>query len=104
MGGQLQSAAPWLGALAALLIGTTVFHVRGSGYVTLRVFYIVFIVGVLIASFVFRRHGGSGRAVVVAVDGGGTGAAHLGRRLRHRPGTPRTPIPSRTASGPYSVR
>ena len=49
-----------LGALAALLIGTAVFHVRGSGYVTLRVIYIVVIVGVLIASFALRRRGGSG--------------------------------------------
>jgi hypothetical protein len=49
-----------LGALAALLIGTAVFHVRGSGYVTLRVIYIVVIVGLLIASFALRRRGGSG--------------------------------------------
>jgi hypothetical protein len=49
-----------LGALAALLIGTAVFHVRGSGYATLRVIYIVVIVGVLVASFALRRRGGSG--------------------------------------------
>jgi hypothetical protein len=55
-----------LGALAALLIGTAVFHVRGSGYVTLRVIYIVVIVGVLIASFALRRRGVRGRADVLA--------------------------------------
>jgi hypothetical protein len=49
-----------LGALAALLIGTAVFHVHGSGYVTLRVIYIVVIVGLLIASFALRRRGGPG--------------------------------------------
>src|ERR1017187_2355586 len=49
-----------LGALAAFLIGTAVFHVRGSGYVTLRVIYIVVIVGVLMASFAVRRRWGSG--------------------------------------------
>jgi len=59
-----------LGALAALLIGTAVFHVRGSGYVTLRVIYIVVIVGVLIASFALRRRGGSGPG---GRSGGGPG-------------------------------
>jgi hypothetical protein len=60
-----------LGALAALLIGTAVFHVRGSGYVTLRVIYIVVIVGALIASFALRRRGGSGP--VDRSDGSGGG-------------------------------
>jgi hypothetical protein len=71
-----------LGALAALLIGTAVFHVRGSGYVTLRVIYIVVIIGVLIASFALRHRGVRGLAVVLAVEvvgwGAGSEAAHSG--------------------------
>ena len=59
-----------LGALAALLIGTAVFHVRGSGYITLRVIYIVVIVGVLIASFALCRRGSSGPG---GRSGGGPG-------------------------------
>ena len=97
-----------LGALAALLIGTAVFHVRGSGYVTLRVIYIVVIVGVLIASFALRRRGGSGpagRSGGVSWDGErGRRRARSGRRLRHQLDTPRTLTPNRTGSGPYSVR
>ena len=61
-----------LGALAALLIGTAVFHVRGSGYVTLRVIYIVVIIGVLTASFALRRRGGSGSGG--RAGGGGMGS------------------------------
>ena len=84
------------------------FHVRGSGYVTLRVIYIVVIVGVLIASFALRRRGGSGPGGRSGGGGSGMGArseaAHSARRLRHQPDIPRTPIPNRTGSGPYSVR
>jgi hypothetical protein len=61
-----------LGALAALIIGTAVFHVRGSGYVTLRVIYIVVIIGVLTASFALRRRGGSGPGA--RTGGGGIGS------------------------------
>jgi hypothetical protein len=71
-----------LGALAALLIGTAVFHVRGSGYVTLRVIYIVVIVG---AHRLFRpttprgfgprgRSGGGGNGMGSGVGGGTFGA------------------------------
>ena len=72
-----------LGALAAFLVGTAVFHVRGSGYATLRVIYIVVIVGVLIASFALRRRGrsgpggrsgGGGRGMGSGVGGGTFGA------------------------------
>jgi hypothetical protein len=53
-----------LGALAALLIGPSVFHVRSSRYVTLLVIYIVVIVGVLIASFPTTPRGcGAGRSL-----------------------------------------
>jgi hypothetical protein len=74
-----------LGALAALLIGTAVFHVRGSGYVTLRVIYIVVIVGVLIASFALRRRGGSGPSGRSGGDSGmrsGVGGGTFGAPLR----------------------
>ena len=95
-----------LGALAALLIGTAVFHVRGSGYVTLRLIYIVVIIGVLTASFALRRRGCSGPGAVPAVVGWGVGSevAHSKRRFHHQPDVPRTLTPNRTGSGPYSVR
>jgi hypothetical protein len=49
-----------LGALAALLIGTAVFHVHGSGYVTLRVVYLAVIVCVIVASIAASHRGGTG--------------------------------------------
>jgi hypothetical protein len=96
-----------LGALAAFVIGTAVFHGRGSGYVTLRVIYIVLIFGVLMASFATRhRARGSGLYGVLAAVGLGAGseAGHSERRLDHPPVVPRTLTPNRTGSGPYSVR
>jgi hypothetical protein len=70
-----------LGALAALLIGTS----PRSPY---------------------DAAGVRGRAVVLMVVGWGAvwGAVHSGRRFGHRPDTPRTLIPNRTRSEPYSVR
>jgi hypothetical protein len=48
-------------ALGALLIGTAVFHVRGSGYVTLRIIYFAVIAAVIVASITTRHRGGPGR-------------------------------------------
>jgi hypothetical protein len=87
-----------LGALAALLIGTAVFHVRGSGYATLRVIYIVVIVGVLIASFALRRRGGSGPGGRSRGGGGsgmgsGIGGGTFGAPRRPPPGYPENSDP-----------
>jgi hypothetical protein len=84
-----------LGALAALLIGTAVFHVRGSGYVTLRVIYIVVIVGVLIASFALRRRGGSGLRGRSGGGGmeSGVGGGTFGAPLRPPTGYPENSDP-----------
>jgi hypothetical protein len=89
-----------VGALAALLIGTAVFHVRGSGYVTLRVIYIVVIVGVLIASFALRRPGGSGPGGRSG-RGGGMGSGVAARKFGAPP-TPPTGYPEN--SDPESDR
>src|SRR5450755_1285297 len=87
-----------LGALAALLLGTAVFHVRSSGYVTLRVIYIVVIVGVLIASFALRRRGGSGPGG--RSGGGGMGSGVGGGTFGVPRDVPRTLTPNRTGSRP----
>jgi hypothetical protein len=88
-----------LGALAALLVGTAVFHVRGSGYVALRVIYIVVIVGVLIASFALRRRRSSGPG---GPSGGGGMGSGVGGNTFGAPLPPPTGYPEN--SDPESDR
>jgi hypothetical protein len=90
-----------LGAFAALLIGTAVFHVRGSGYVTLRVIYIVVIAGVLIVSLALRRRGGSGPGGRSGSDGRGMGSG-VGGGTFGAPSPPPTGYPEN--SDPESDR
>jgi hypothetical protein len=63
MGGGRNSSLRFirLGALAALLIGTAVFRVHGTGYVTLRIIYFAVIAAVIVYSVTMRHRGGSGR-------------------------------------------
>ena len=86
-----------LGALAAPLIGTAVFHVRGSGYVTLRVIYIVVIVAVLISSFDLRRRVGSG-------PGGPSGDGRMGSGVGGNTFGAPLPPPTPENSDPESDR
>jgi hypothetical protein len=49
-----------LGLLAALLIGTLVFHLHGTAYTALHIAYIVVVVVAIITAVVLSRRGGSG--------------------------------------------
>jgi uncharacterized membrane protein YgcG len=51
-----------LGLLAALLIGTLVFHLHGTAYDALHIVYIVVIVVAIGTALVMSRRGGSGRS------------------------------------------
>jgi hypothetical protein len=48
-----------LGALAAILLLGATLHYRGTAYITIRIIYIVLVVGVILFAVV-RRRGGPG--------------------------------------------
>jgi hypothetical protein len=82
--------------------------VRGSGYVSLRVIYIVIIVGLLIASCALRRHGDSGPGGRSGGSGGGI-ESRVGGNTSVPPLPPPTRYPENSdpdsdRSEPYSVR